>query len=111
MGVEIGFRDKKLRELCEKQAMARKKLGDACAHKLQTRLAELEAAATVAELVAGNPHPLKHDRAGQFALKLDGGIRLVFAPANEPIPRMPDSAIDWSRVTAVCIEFIGDYHD
>ena len=106
-----GFRDKKLRVLCEKQATARKKLGDACAHKLQTRLAELEAADTVAELVAGNPHPLKHDRAGQFALELAGGFRLVFTPANEPVPLTPDGAIDWSRVTIVCIEFIGDYHD
>lgn len=106
-----GFRDKKLREVCEKQAVARRRLGDACAHKLQTRLAELEAAATVTELVAGNPHPLKHDRSGQFALELAGGFRLVFVPANEPIPRKPDASIDWSRVTIVCIEFIGDYHD
>lgn len=106
-----GFRDKKLREVCEKQAVARRKLGDACAHKLRTRLAELEAAATVAELVAGNPHSLKHDRSGQFALELAGGFRLVFAPANEPIPRKTDASIDWSQVTIVCIEFIGDYHD
>lgn len=109
--MEIGFKDRKLRELCEKQAVARRKLGDACARKLHARLADLEAAEAVTDLVAGNPHPLKRDRAGQFALDLAGGYRLVFAPANDPTPRKPDASIDWSQVTIVCVEFIGDYHD
>jgi len=109
--LEIGFKDRKLRELCEKQAVARRKLGDACAHKLRKRLADLEAAEAVTDLEAGNPHPLRHDRAGQFALDLAGGYRLVFTPANVTTPRKLDASIDWSKVTIVCIEFIGDYHD
>lgn len=109
--MEIHFKDKKLRELCEKQAVATKKLGDVCARKLRTRLADLSAASRVTELVAGNPHPLTGDRLGQFALDLAGGWRLVFAPANDPVPRKDDTSIDWSAVTIVCIEFIGDYHD
>lgn len=109
--MEIGFKDKKLRELCEKQVVAHRKLGAVCARKLQVRLADLEAAGKVTDLVAGNPHPLKHDRAGQFALDLAGGFRLVFAPANESGPRNANASIDWSQVTLICIEFIGDYHD
>lgn len=54
--MEIRFRDKKVRLLCESQATAVKKLGDACARKLRARLDDLEHAASVAELVAGNPH-------------------------------------------------------
>jgi toxin HigB-1 len=65
----------------------------------------------VQELVAGRPHPLKGDRAGQFALDLDGGKRLVFEPANEPIPYKQDGSIDGAIVTHICIVFIGDYHD
>lgn len=91
--------------------MAVKKLGDVCARKLRTRLADLSAASRVTELVAGNPHPLTGDRLGQFAVDLAGGWRLVFAPANDPVPRRDDASIDWSAVTIVCIEFIGDYHD
>jgi proteic killer suppression protein len=53
---------------------------------------------------------LTGDRAGQFALDLAAGWRLVFAPADEPIPRRADASIDWPTVTIVCIEFIGDYH-
>ena len=109
--MEIKFKDKQLRDLCEKRAVAVKKLGDSGARKLQTRLADIAAASRVSDLIAGNPHPLKGDRLGQFALDLAGGWRLVFAPANEPIPRRDDASIDWSAVTIVCIEFIGDYHD
>ncbi len=71
----------------------------------------LAAAGCVTELVAGRPHPLKGDRASEFALSLESGKRLVFKPDNDPVPLMKDGGIDWSKVTAVCIVFIGDYHD
>jgi len=109
--LEIRFRDQRLRELCEKQAVAVRKLGNDVARKLRARLADLESVGTVSELVAGRPHPLKGDRAGQFALDLAGGWRLVFAPAHDPIPTRPDGSTDWAQVTIVCIEYIGDYHD
>ena len=109
--MEILFKDKKIQDLCEKRAIAEKKLGSVCARKLRARLADLEAAAAVTDLVAGNPHPLKGDRKGQFALNLDGGSRLVFRPAHNPCPQNTAGGIDWSRVTIICIEFIGDYHD
>ncbi|MBL1260299.1 MAG: type II toxin-antitoxin system RelE/ParE family toxin [Thiotrichaceae bacterium] len=109
--MEIRFKDKKLRRLCEERVVAEKKLGAACARKLRARLSDLEAASVVTELPAGNPHPLKGDRAGQFSLNLAGGWRLVFAPANDPCPRHVDGGIDWSQVTIVSIEYIGDYHD
>lgn len=109
--MEIRFKDKQLRELCEKRAVAAKKLGAIGARKLQSRLADIAAASRVSDLIAGNPHPLKGNRHGQFALDLAGGWRLVFAPANEPIPRRDDASVDWSAVTIVCIEYIGDYHD
>lgn len=109
--MEIRFKSKKLRETCEKQAIARKLLGDTNARKLTTRLADLEAATRVTDLIAGNPHPLSGDRHGQFAMNLAGGWRLVFEPANDPIPRKEDASVDWSQVTVVSIEYIGDYHD
>jgi len=106
-----GFKDKKVRRLCEARAVAEKKLGAVCARKLRVRLSDIEAASAVVELKAGNPHPLKGDRAGQFALDLAGGWRLVFAPANDPCPRYTDGGINWTQVTIINIEYIGDYHD
>jgi proteic killer suppression protein len=109
--MEIIFGDSKLLKLCEQQAVAQKQLGQVCVRKLRSRLADLAAAGSVRELVAGRPHPLKGDRAGQFAVDLEGAKRLVFKPANDPIPCNEDGSIDWSKVTHVCIVFIGDYHD
>lgn len=109
--MDITFIDGKLQELCEQQSVAQKKLGQTCARKLRSRLADLAAAGSVQELVSGRPHPLKGDRAGEFAVALEGGRRLVFKPANNPIPYKGDGSIDRSKVTRVCIVFIGDYHD
>jgi toxin HigB-1 len=109
--MEITFSDRKLQKLCEQPAIAQKKLGASGARKLRSRLADLLAAETVQELIAGRPHPLKGDRAGQFAVDLDSGNRLVFESANDPIPYKDDGSIDWSNVSQVCIVFIGDYHD
>ncbi len=109
--MEINFKNKKIRELCEKSAVAQKKLGAACARKLRTRMDDLEAALNVTDLVAGTPHPLLGNRAGQFAVDLTGGWRLVFSPDNVPCPCRDDGSIDWPEVTIICIEYIGDYHD
>ena len=109
--MEITFRDSKLRKLCEQQAVAKNKLGQVCARKLRSRLSDLQAAESVQELTAGRPHPLKGDRHGQFALNLQGGVRLVFEPANDPVPFNQNGSISWAKVSKVCIVFIGDYHD
>ncbi|WP_449417638.1 hypothetical protein [Phormidium nigroviride] len=81
------------------------------AKKLKARLADLIAASSVTELVAGHPHPLTGDLAGKFALDLVHPKRLVFEPEHDPIPRTEDGGIDWSQVTRINIIWIGDYHD
>lgn len=109
--MEVLYKNKKLREICERESIAYQKLGADSAHKLKVRLSALWAATCVTDLIAGNPHPLKGDKAGQFSLDLARGCRLVFAPAHESQPTCADGGIDWSRVSIVSIEFIGDYHE
>ena len=76
------------------------------------RLADLEASATLAEMaeLPGHCHELAGDRAGQLALDLAGGKRLVFEPAANPSPLKKDGGLDWSKVEAVRILEITDYH-
>ncbi|MGB7443554.1 MAG: hypothetical protein WA919_21025 [Coleofasciculaceae cyanobacterium] len=109
--MKINFKDKNLKALCEQQKLTQRKLGKQMSRKLQARLADLIAASSVTELCAGRPHPLHGDRAGQFALDLVHPQRLVFEPDHDPMPRTEDGGIDWSRVTRVCIIWMGDYHD
>lgn len=109
--MDIRFADKKLQDLCERVGVADRKLGPASARKLRNRLADLRAAMIVSDLVAGRPHPLKGSRAGQFGLDLARGDRIVFSVANVPVPVTAGGAINWSQVTLIRIEYVGDYHD
>ena len=104
------FSSRALEDLCADERLQGRKLGAAGARKLRARLADLLAVATVSDLGAGSPHPLVADRAGQFAVNLDGGRRLVFEAADDPVPRTDSGAIDWRAVRAVRIVYIGDYH-
>lgn len=108
--MEIEFGDSKLRKLCETRREATRKLGADSARRLGTRLSEIQAAATVGELFAGNPHPLSGDREGEFALSLAGGRRLVFIPNDNPVPTTQTGQIDWPSVSSVQVVFVGDYH-
>ena len=90
---------------------AERRLGPERARKLRSRLSDLEAAASAAELRAGRPHTLEGARKDQLALDLGGGLRMALSADQEPRPSHPDGGIDWSRVTVIRIESIEDYHD
>jgi len=109
--LEIKYKNGKLEKLCLISKAADRELGPRSAQKLRTRLAEIDAGSSVAELIAGRPHPLKGKRLGGFAVDLTGGHRLVFQPSANPPPLRDDGGIDWSSVKSVTIIFIGDYHD
>lgn len=106
--MDIPFTSKDLEQLCLDERKQARELGSSGARRLRTRLAELSAATNVGALVAGRPHPLVADRAGQFALDLDAGRRLVFEPADAHAPRTASGAIDWHAVRSVRIAFIGE---
>jgi len=109
--MEILFASDNLRKLCEQKKEAVKKLGANSARKLISRLADIMAAKHVRELRAGSPHPLTRSRTGQYALRLDGGHRLVFEPDRVDASNLIDGEIDWTKVQRVRVVFIGDYHD
>lgn len=109
--MEVSFEDDALRELCTSERLATRKLGSNSARKLKARLADLKAVGSVLKLPAGKPHALNGNRAGQYAVSLAGGCRLVLAPNHKPIPRTQDGGTDWAAVNMVKIIEIGDYHD
>ena len=106
--MEIFCHASRIRKICENDKLAIKKLGNICAKSLRKRSADLEAAETAGELLAGNPHPLKGNRKGQFAVNLTGGVRLIFEQIETPQLNLP---IDWREVCEIRIFDIGDYHD
>ena len=74
---------------------------------------ELRAADTLADISTLPParcHQLTGHRAGQFAVDVQHPFRLIFEPAHDPVPRKHDGGIDLTRVTAVRILEVTDYH-
>lgn len=110
--MEISFANKRLKKTCESQPLLQRAHGDACGRKVQARLADLGAAASldVMRHLPGACEELSGDRRGELSVRLTGGKRLVFEPANEPLPVRSDGGLDWSRVDAIRVLEIIDYH-
>lgn len=110
----IEYRTRKLQTLCETQEAARRQWGTNVAKRLFQRLTEIAGADFLADLFnlpAARCHQLKGNRKGQFAVDLSGGCRLIFEPLGEPEEYMKGAEIDRTKVEAVRILEVTDYHD
>jgi proteic killer suppression protein len=98
--MELAFETIGLRRVCESDAEARKSLPDGTADELQARLADIRAATSVTDLVAGEPS-LDARMPGRIRFGLDGGYELVCV-GNHPKPPLTDRGlVDFSRMRRV----------
>jgi len=56
-------------------------------------------------------HELKGNRKGQLSIDLLHPRRLIFKPADDPIPKKPDGGLDWKGVRSIKILEVVDTHD
>lgn len=111
--MEISFKTKKLQIICSQEKEMLKNLGTNRSRKLKQRLMELWAADTLADISYLPPsrcHELTGKEAGQFSVDLDHPYRLLFVPAENPVPKHEDGGIDREQVTAIEITEIKDTH-
>jgi len=110
--MNIEFNTTKLAKACSSDKAMRRNWSPEMARKLQQRLADLEAATTLADMSAlpGGCHELRGDRAGCVAIALVQPYRLIFRPNHAPLPTKPDGGLDRARVTSILIEDVVDYH-
>jgi proteic killer suppression protein len=111
--MRIFFKTKTLQKTCSEAKEAIKRLGTKRGLKLQQRMMELQAAGTLADISRVPParcHELKKNRKGQLSVDLEHPYRLLFIPANEPIPYLEDGGLDWGGVTEIEIIEIVDTH-
>ncbi len=101
--MELAFATKSLRQLCESEDRAKRDLGVAMATKLRRRVADLYAATTLGDLVAGRPRRLTGTRGRDIALDLDAGSRMIFRPNHRNIAKLESGEVDWSSVTRIKI--------
>ena len=108
----IDFVSRKLKRDCE-ESKFRNKRWNKLGNKIVQRLNEIGASQNLAELLrlpGARCHALSGDRDGQYAVKLDDNNRLIFEASDDPNARIANGKLDLTKVTAVKIIDITDYH-
>lgn len=111
--MEVGFNSSRLAKLCTDPALRRRRLGDERSNKVLQRLNQMDAAASLFDLMAlpqARCHQLSHNRDEQFTLDLDGPYRLAIEVADQPVPRHDDGGIALDQVRRITVIGIVDPH-
>ncbi len=96
----IAFQSTRIRELCEDPDAADEVMGHTIAEVFRDRLADVRAAASVEDLIVGNPRPNGTD--GQFLQISLGAEKSIVLEANHLKPiRDADGRVDWRSVSYV----------
>lgn len=108
----IIFEDKKLERLAEDYVLSVRKLGTLRAELFQLRINTLEQADSLDDVrdKPGRFHQLMGDRKGQWACDLDHPYRLIFEPAQRPVPTDSSGHPLLNLVKVVGIIEITNYH-
>jgi plasmid maintenance system killer protein len=111
--MDIVYNNDKFEKECNNQRLLDKNHGAVRAKRIRRRLDDLRSVNVLEDMrnLPGRCHELLYERAGQLSLDLDHPYRLIFEPANEPIPVKPDGGLDWTQVTAVRIIGVEDTHE
>ena len=109
--IEVLFEDKKLERACATRRALSRRFGT-LAQLVARRLTSLRVASCLADLrnVPGRFEQLRADRKGQFSMRIDDQVRVVFEIADFPLPYLESGDLDLARVTSVRILEVVDYH-
>lgn len=110
--MEIDYKKNKLRKQCSDASEIKRAFGTR-AKKVSDRLDEITSSPNLTILMqipAANCHPLKGDKAGEWAVDISGNFRIIFEIADDPIPKKDDGGVDTDLVTKIKITEIEDYH-
>ncbi len=111
--MEISFKTRKLEKQLTDPVVLVKSYG-LLAKKIKMRLKNLSDAdnlSVMRSLPAAGCHELSGNRQGQLAVSVSVNFRLIFEPANEPVPVREDGGLDWNEITKIRIIEVVDYHN
>lgn len=99
--MEIAFESRELRTTCENDTQAKGELGATVAEALKHRLADLRAASSPKDLVAGRPRIMPDGE--RMALDVGETHHIVFKSNHPDHPVTETNEVDWSRVSRIRI--------
>jgi len=110
----ILFKTAKLEKECNDEKRMVKEFGSLRTKLLKRRLTQLSAVnapGDLRHLPQTRCHELKGNLKGYLSVDLDHPYRLIFEPADNPLPKKPDGGLDWNKVTIVRIIGVEDTHE
>ena len=112
--MEIQCDTKQLEKEFNTQKLLVRRHGPRRAKLIMLRLQQLRAAEILQHmrrLPQVRCHELTVNLAGQLSVDLDGPYRLIFVPADDPLPRKADGGLDWNGVTAIIVLGVENTHE
>ena len=109
----IRFKTARLQRVFNSWKNLVREYGKRNAHRITVRMAVLSQAPNLAAVPTGKPdrcHELKGRRRGQFAVDIVHPYRLTFQPSGTGLMEKAAGRINPSRVTAIEILGVEDYH-
>jgi len=102
--IDIAFSTRAVRSLCQSSEAIERKYGAEVARALISRLADVRASSSIAELSSVVPLSTDGEK-GNVTIQVSGEIvSYIHASENHRIsPRLADGNVDWARVTRVQI--------
>ena len=104
--MELAFSSTALRELCEDEGMMVTQLGNENARALKTILADFRALPNASDLQS--LHTVFLSTQGQLCLSLANGVTVIAKANHLDNPRDSNGHVDWSEVSRLKIDFVGD---
>ena len=111
--MNIQFATSKMRKLCNNYKKLTKKYGLEQAKLIRRRLDEIFASenlAVLGSLPQARCHELKGILKGKLSVDIAQPYRLIFSPADNPIPLKKDGGLDWEKVRNVIVDKVEDPH-
>lgn len=111
--MKIIFKSKQLENLCNSLSRLRRKFSDNNAKQILRRLQQLKTAKKLSVMsnLPGRCEELVGDRQGELSVRIDRQFRIVFEPANNPVPLKDDEGLDWEQVTVIKILEISKHYE
>jgi hypothetical protein len=103
--MELAFKTKKLRTLCQEHDKAVSEIGEPAAEILRTRVADLRAVTYLADLPVGRPAVIDGNPP-ELHFELRDGWSLRMVVNHHTTPRTEDDRLDLGRLRRVRVEDI-----
>jgi len=111
--LHILFRTKKLARVFNSEKLLLRDYGQENGRLIMRRMSVLMSVPTLGDVPSTRPerrHELTGNMAGRFAIDVKHPYRIIIAPVGNPVPRLSDCGYDLTRITAIEILGVEDYH-